>query len=368
MTSPELAIFIPSLGVGGAERVLVTLLNEFQRDDIELVVANKVGKLSNELPKDLSIVDLKAPDTPGFSLVGSVPYLIRYLNTKRPENVLSFMTHANIVSLISSCLATHHPNIIISEHNELGASLQRSSRFRRGVVTSAIRRLYPNSDRVIAVSQGVADELHRGFGVNKQKLNVVHNPIPVDKIREDSKETPDHRWLTDYDLDVVLGVGSLHPQKDFLTLISSFAEMDEKADKRLMIIGEGPQEAKIERKISKEGLEEYVEIISYVENIYSHMGSADVFALSSAWEGFGNVIVESLASGTPVVATDCSGPRDIMNSQTGELVPVGDSKSMSDAIQKLLISPPPEKELRNYCSRFQSDNIAEEYLRVCLSN
>jgi glycosyltransferase involved in cell wall biosynthesis len=230
-------------------------------------------------------------------------------------------------------------------------------------VENIVNFLYPSADHVIAVSHGVKDDLVRNFSVSSNDIDVIHNPFRLQNIKESLSEKPTHTWLSDDELDVILSAGTLEEQKDFSTLIQAFTRISNEK-RRLIIVGDGPLEKKLRQENEQAGIESRVEIIDYVDNIYSFMGAADVFVSSSAWEGFGNVIVEALTVGCPIVATDCSGPRDIIDPSVGRIVPIGSDVEMATAIEAILKNPPNEEDLEKKSIEFDSKIISKKYQNI----
>ena len=241
------------------------------------------------------------------------------------------------------------------------------ARLRRGVV----RALYPRTDALVAVSQGVADDIARMAGLDARRVTVIPNPIVTPDLERRAREPVEHRFFGDGDPPVILGVGRLVRQKDFATLVRAFALVRARRDARLLILGAGdPREAETERElralIAALGLGSDVDLPGWVDNPVAYMTHADVFALSSAYEGFGNVVAEALAVGTPVVSTDCqSGPAEILEGgRHGRLVPVGDPRALADAILQTLAAPPDGARLRRRADRYRTERIVDEYLAV----
>ena len=225
-------------------------------------------------------------------------------------------------------------------------------------------RLYSQADHVIAVSEGAKQDIVQNTTLKPNDVSVIYNPVVTKELYAEAAQPVDHRWLNDDTIDVVLGAGRLAEQKDFETLIRAFegvAEQNESA--RLLIVGTGSKEAQLRTLVSELGLEERAELVGYVDNLYAYMNAADVFVLSSKWEGFGIVLVEAMAVGTPVVSTDCPhGPNEILNNgEYGELVEIGDTEAMTDSIQKVLSNRDKNKQIIQRSSDFNGSNISKKY-------
>ena len=210
-------------------------------------------------------------------------------------------------------------------------------------------------------------ELVENIGVNQSDIEVIYNPIVTPDIEPKSREPVDHPWFDDTDVPVILGVGRLTQQKDFPTLMRAFATLLNHRDARLVILGEGSDREHLEALATELRIEDKIELLGYVDNPYKYMRRADVFALSSAWEGFGNVIVEAMACGTTVVSTNCeSGPAEIlMNEKYGFLAPVQDETVFCEKLIEALANPFNSDVVQDRAADFDRDQIMPQYER-CL--
>jgi glycosyltransferase involved in cell wall biosynthesis len=369
----RIALHVPTLAGGGAERVVVNLANEYARRGIktDLVLYREEGPYLSDINDNVCIVNLEVDKAPVYAALGAVRPLRRYLSQTEPDVLLSSLTRANIVSILASSTIQTDTRVVVSEHNNLKSTVDATKKLRLKILPILIRTIYPFADDVIAVSHGVANSISQASGFDLQSISTIYNPIVTDELIKQAEEPCSHRWLTEKNTQtppVVLGAGSFNPQKDFPTLIRAFDRIHEQRDARLIIISDGELRDEYERLISEYNLQNVVDLPGFVENPYSYMRAADVFALSSKWEGFGNVIVEAMACGTPVVSTDCpSGPSEILDGGTyGSLVPVGDDQALATEIINTLNDPISEEILCTRAADFSVEKVAEQYLNVLL--
>jgi glycosyltransferase involved in cell wall biosynthesis len=228
--------------------------------------------------------------------------------------------------------------------------------------------VYPWADAVIAVSDGVAEQVASLTGMPRERITTIYNPVVTPELLWRSREPVDHPWLAPGQPPVVLGVGKLKIQKGFRTLIRAFARVRAARPARLVILGEGARRRTLEALVDELGLREDVALPGYVENPWAWMSRASVFALSSRWEGLPGALIEAMACGCPVVSTDCpSGPAEILEGGVyGPLVPVGDAGALARAILELLDAPPDPARLRARAAAFCVDPALERYLEVLL--
>lgn len=364
----HVALFLPSLAGGGAERMLLHLARGFAEREfrVDLVLARAEGPYLDEIPDDVQLVELEAGKAPGYAALGSLRPLAGYLRHADPAALLSAMSRVNVVAIGAALLARTDARVVVSERNHLSSWVVETDEFGVRALPWLVRFAYPRADGIVPISKGVADDLAATAHLDRDAMTTVYNPVVVPEIEERAAEPVDHEWFADDGPSVVLGVGSLSTQKDFPTLVRAFANVREERDVRLVILGEGDQRERIESVAVEEGVEQDVWLPGFVDNPYRYMRRADVFALSSAWEGFGNVVVEAMACGTPVVSTDCpSGPGEILEGgKIGPLVQVGDDAALADAITSVLADPPPAELLRDRADDFRYDVIADQYLDV----
>jgi glycosyltransferase involved in cell wall biosynthesis len=226
-----------------------------------------------------------------------------------------------------------------------------------------MRALYPRAARVVTVSQGAASELREVIAAAPTAVQAIPNPIDLDKVRACAQETP----AGPSNVPLVLGVGRLAPEKRFDDLVQAFAKLREQLPCRLEILGEGPERARLEALGDRLGLAGSISLPGFTRDPYSAMRQAAVLVVTSDREGFGNVIVEAMALGTPVVSTDCPfGPREILDhGRWGRLVPVGDREALAAALIESLRSPPPAPEtLKARAEMFDKHHAIEAYLAL----
>lgn len=336
----KLALFVPFLGGGGAERVMLDLARGFsgQGIEVDLVLAKAEGPYLGRVPSNVKIVDLNVG-----RVLFSLPKLVAYLRKERPQAMLSTLVHANVAALIAkrlSCVPVRtvvREAIVLSE-DLLAEGLSARSRIVREVKLSFIKYVYSWADGIIAVSQGVADDLVESLRLPDGRVQVAENPIVTPQLFMESEENLEHPWFKRGACPVILGVGRLAEQKDFTTLIKAFALVRQKIEVKLVILGEGPERTNLNRMINELDLDEHVELLGFVDNPFKYMANASVFVLSSLYEGLPGALIQAMAVGTPVIATDCrSGPGEILErGKYGTLVGVGDFEGMAKSIIEIL--------------------------------
>lgn len=357
---PDLALFLPSLAGGGAERVVVDLATTLAAAGhrVELVLARREGPYLADVPSAVAVVDLGAR-----RVAAALPALARYLRRRRPHALLATLEHANVVALLAARTAPG-VRVVVREANttplDLGADGSRGR-----VVGWLMRRLYPRAHRVVAVSEGVASALRDGLGVPAERIEVIGNPVVTPRVLAGAGRAPAHRWFHDGGPPVVLGVGRLEPQKGFDVLLRAFAGARSRHPCRLLLLGDGGRRAELEALAAELGVAEEVALPGFDPDPFPAMAAAGAFVLSSAWEGLPNVLIQAMALGTPAVATDCpSGPAEVTDGgRLGWLVPVGDATAMADAIVAALAGGrrPMDAAWR---ARYAPETVAARYERV----
>ena len=334
-SSPRIAFFLNTVTSGGVERIFLNLSQGFLEKgfQVDLVLSSKGGIDLWTIPSNLRVVDLQSP-----KVSACLPKLVRYLQRERPISLLSALHYANEVAVVAKYLARVPTQLVVSEHTALSKDLEVQHVIRQHLIPLADRMLYSAADRIVAVSHGVAQDLSTLTGLPKDKITVIYNPSITPDIAQRASEPVDHPWFAPDQPPVILGVGRLEAQKDFPSLLRAFQQVRRARPARLMILGQGPDRPQLEALVQSLNLEDDVSFPGFVKNPFPYIAKADVFALSSRWEGLPTVLIEAMAVGTPVVSTDCkSGPAEILDGgKYGTLVPVGDSEALAVALLKVL--------------------------------
>lgn len=329
--------------------------------NVDLVLSETKGEFLSHVSASVRLVDLKSPG----GVLRSLPAFRRYLRREEPAILLSAMDYINVLSVLLRATVWRRPRLFISCHNSVLNSSRNSPWARDRLLPFSMRITYRFADGVIAVSDGVAKTLAEVTRLPRERIKVLHNPVVTMDFEKHAAAPLDHPWFEAGQPPIILGVGSLVVQKDFATLIRAFALARERIPIRLLILGEGEERAALTRLADELGVEEDVAMPGWIANPYAYMARADLFALSSLWEGFGLVVAEALACGTPVVSTDCpSGPAEILDGgEYGTLVPPRDENAMASAILNALSQPPDRATLKRRGYSFAAESVASEYLK-----
>ncbi len=344
--------------------MMVNLANEFLRRGIatDLVLAQKEGEYFSEVKEGVNIVDLRSS-----RVLFSLFPLIFYLRKNSPDTLIASMEHTTIIAVLAKFLSFSRTKIIARVANTLSCSLQGTKRHKRYIRKYGAYIFYRLVDELVANSEGSADDLSRTLNIDRGGIKVIHNPTVTDGIFERAKESIGHPWLKDKEEPVIISAGRLHDQKDFSTLIKAFVSRRRKEPLKLIIFGEGEKRVELQALAEELGVMKSVSLPGFMDDIHAYLSRADLFVLSSRWEGLPNVLIEAMALGVPVISTDCpSGPREILEGgKYGELVPVGDHKAMADAIAKVLRDKPDTGEASEHAKRtFSARRSADLYLEL----
>ncbi|MCL6533557.1 MAG: glycosyltransferase [Armatimonadetes bacterium] len=357
-----IALFVPSLRSGGAERVMLLLAQGFAQRGIavDLVLAKAEGAYLKQVPHEVRMLNLEAS-----RVLGSLPRLIRYLRRRRPSALLSALDHANIIAILAQRIARTPTRVVVSVHSMTSVALKESPLARARWIPFLARLLFPLADKIVAVSTGVAEDISQLYCLRGNQVEVIYNPVVTPDLLNLALQPLSHPWFAEGQPPVILGAGRLAAPKDFHTLIHAFARVRQQRPARLIILGEGEERPVLESLIRQLGIERDAALLGFVDNPFAYMKRAAVFVLSSRWEAFGNVLVEAMACGTPVVSTDCPyGPREILEGgKWGKLVPVGDPDKLAEALLETLDSRPaydPSVRARD----FSLERAVEAYLNV----
>lgn len=363
----DVALMVYSMRSGGVERMRIRLGEAlWRRGYATTIVVARVdgswGRHRFEIPSGVKLVDLRA-----HSWNEWLVSLTEYLKNEKPRVLLAAMETAGVIALWARRRAQANTRVIVSSHIQVSRHIKSDWRWdKRIFVPYLVRRLYSGADAVVAVSDGVADNLAAFARLPRERIRVIHNPVVTDQCGQTSAQDTSHPWLAEHHIPLVIGAGRLTRQKEFGTLVQAFSLVRRHRLARLMILGEGEERDSLEALVRRLGLGQHVQMPGFVPNLAGYTANASLLVLSSAWEGFGNVLVEALACGCPVASTDCpSGPREILdNGKYGRLVPVGDHEALACAILKTLDNPPDANMLRARAMDFHVDKIIDQYLEV----
>lgn len=359
----HLAIFLHTLYGGGAERAMLNLARGFSQLGIrvDLVLLRVEGTYLSQLPPEVQVVDLG-----GGKLWQCFPALVDYFQREEPQVMLSTLDDTNIAALWARRLTGNKTRLVVNVQNTVSQDAKNSTKLKTRLMPQLVRWFFPWADAVVPVSQGVAEDLLQ-LGVPVELIQVVPNPVITSDVFQKAQEKIDHPWFAPGQPPAILGVGRLNKQKDFPSLIRAFAQVRQQRLARLVILGDdGGEQAALRALIQELGLTEDVDLAGFVSNPYAYMARSAVFVLSSLFEGLPSVLIEAMAVGTPVVATNCkSGPLEILENGTyGKLVAVGDVQGLAAAILETLEAPLDSAVLRQRGKEFSLERSLEQYSQV----
>ena len=356
----RVAFFLPHLGGGGTEKAVVTLANGLAARGyaVDMILVRWVGQLTVGLSKNVRTIELKAVDS-----YLALPALIKYLRKERPRVLISALDLTNLVALIARKLSGSQTLTVIRIENTLSA--QRRTWWKKRLEKTLLSWMYPKADRIIAVSKAVAVDAARYTGIAPSRINVIYNPVLGEEQPRTEQAAHIHPWLADGCPPVILGVGRLAEQKDFSTLLRAFALVHLERDARLIILGEGEQRERLTALADELKVREDIDMPGFRENASVFMQHSKVFVLSSIYEGLPTVLIEALASGCPVVSTDCpGGAREILaDGQYGELVPPGDAEAMARAMLKIMDGVRKQVD-PEWLAQFRTEHVLEQNIRM----
>lgn len=395
----HLAFLIPTGAGSGAQRVMVTLAKEIAARGrrVDLVVGRAEGPFVEGLSDDVRLVPLERSgmiagrwstwraDPSGLGalarpfllplstsdMVYRLPALTRYLCENRPDVLMSAKVHTNLIALLARRAAGVRTRLVVSERGDYGDKIANSRRWRWRHIAPLMRRLYAHADAIVSVSEDLAKRLPGYTGLDPTRIQVLHNPVVSVSLHHQAQETIDHAWFAPGEPPVIMAAGRLETRKGFQDLITAFAKLSkdqptEQLPRRLVIFGEGKLRIALERQIESLGLSDHVDLPGWQPNLFAYMARAALFVLPSHYEGLPGVLIQALACGCPVVATDCpTGPREILaDGRYGALTPVGDVNALADAINETLLAPHSKAFLQARGADFSVERAIERYLSL----
>lgn len=361
-TKSRLAFLTPFLhhqGIGGIQRWLMSLCSGLVKSGVTvdlLVNARSINETDYDIIPGTNLINL------GYHKWRSARELVKYLKVCQPQGLIAAGYRYNTQAAIAKHFVPSQ-KIYLSVHENVSAGSKRLAWYKRMFRYPLMRYLYPNADGIIAVSQGVADDIINLLKIDHKSVQVIYNPVNI----EDIKQLSEHPVLSEYQdfsKPYLVAVGRLEEQKDYPTLLRAFVEVRKYLDLQLVILGKGMLEEKLKALAKQLGIFESVFFIGLVENPFPLIRDASCLVLSSKWEGLSMVLIEAMVLGTPVVSTDCpSGPREVLaGGQYGPLVTPGDAAALATAIVNTLHEPPQAELLIERSRFFVQESIVEQYL------
>ncbi len=368
----NILFYIGTLEGGGAERVLIELLKNLNREKYKLFITlnRPEGAFFNRIPDDVKLLDRSQLYRSKTNLFKRYFGLASIIKNEKIDLAMGFLPGANRSLLRSHFLMDHKVTILLNEQNNPSfISSKEQSLFKKKLEKMEMSRYYSKADGMVVSCEGLKDNFLNRLNLSSVKIHVIYNMIPFDEIQYLSRK-PVEGVEFDNNLRTIVAVGRLTEQKAYNDMLSVFKSVNERVPSRLIILGEGPDRSKIEAQIQQLDLKGSVLMPGFVDNPFSFMSKADLYVSTSRWEGFHLTIAEAMACGTVPVATDCDyGPREIISDrENGRLFPVGDTQALSNAVVDLLENEKLRKEMSdNAVARardFDVNQIVKEYEKV----
>ena len=361
MSRAKIAVFIPSLMGGGAERVALFCANSLSQAgyDVDLVVARSAGPLADDPIAKRLRVDLGAPNE-----MLCLPHLVKYVRRAAPDLMIAMVHSAKIMAGLAK-LFVPDLRLVISVHNNLDLANADHFWVRRYFGFGLERRLYRNVEAAHAVSLALAAQVEQYFGIPRDHIYTIYNPLieiePTPQLPDDRK-----RW---FDRPVIMTAGRMVPQKDHVGLIKAFRDAKLAGSARLLILGDGPLGPDLAILAKELGLEGDILMPGRVADIRPYLDAATGFALSSRFEGLPLVLIEALRAGLPIVAYDCpTGPAEALaNGALGRLLTPGDIAGFAQALRDMVsgdLAAPDPRLASEQLARFSPPTIAQGYVQL----
>lgn len=327
--------------------------------EVDFVLLRRAGELLSHVPTGASVFELAAP-----KFRNAVGPLVRYLQSRKPTVLLGAVWPLTVVAVAAAKLACVGSRVIVSEHSVLSMAYANRGLSHRTLLRASLAAACRGADARIGVSSGTVADVAALAWMSRADFDVIHNPAALGATKAFVRPGE----LAQIHGPVILAVGTLKAVKNHALLIDAFARLDPALGATLCILGEGSLRDALEGQIERAGLAGRVLLPGFRADTRPFYAHADVFVLSSNHEGFGNVLVEALDFGLPIVSTNCpAGPREILaDGKYGRLVPVGDAEAMSRAISAALIEPVDREFLRARAAVFSLDFVARRYVEIML--
>jgi glycosyltransferase involved in cell wall biosynthesis len=357
----KITLLISSLSGGGAEAVCVSLANGFAEHgwNVDLVLLNKNNTAYlNRISNQVNVVDLEVNHARYSTLA-----LLRYIKKEKPLNILVFNYELPVILLVLRSLFGFKSKIITRNINTLSQKQAQAKGFwLKHVVMPLVDKFYIKADHIINQCEAMREDIVSLYPQLSAKTSVIYNPLA--KHIEDYKKLHDLTKVVKQDY--IVCIGRLEKQKAFHCAIEAFAKIASEFPKlRLKIIGKGSLEFDLKKLAFELGIDDRVDFLGFQNDMIPFYLYAKATLLTSLYEGFPNVLLESIALGTPVVAFDCpSGPKEIIiNEVNGYLVKNKNQEDLVDKIRLTINKQWNTSQIIETSKPYELDNILYKYER-----
>ncbi|MDY7219414.1 glycosyltransferase [Denitrificimonas sp. JX-1] len=352
----KITILLPNLKEGGAEKMRLVLAKELAKtNQVEFLLLSKKGGLLNLVPEEIPVKTLNVIK---FRNVFSL--LISYIRKEEPDILLAAMWPLTVIASLATFLSFKKTICIVSEHGILSEQYSNKGIFKFFVFRASMAIAYRIAHKTVGVSKGVVEDIAYLSCISSKDIELIYNP--AQSCNEFDFNCKDLGFAKD--IPVIITVGRYTEVKNHFLLIEAFSLLRNKIKSKLYIVGDGELRDEYSELIKSLNLEQDVVLTGFVSDPTPYYVCADLFVLSSDSEGFGNVIVEAMSVGTPIVSTDCkSGPREILeDGKYGTLVPVDDPEALTQAMLEALQQKHDKEALKRRAADFSVDKIAKQYI------
>lgn len=362
----KVCFYIADLSGGGAEKVFLNLINYVakQGHSIDLLLHQKKGPNLSSLDSSVTVKDL------GVERAREAVFeLARYLKKQDPDIAISTLSQCNFALILARLLSRIQTKLIVREANSFRAQRDHLSPIRMMFERLTAGILYRFANRILVNSKGSREELSEATWIDKNRIDILPNPLDLMTIRRQArKEVPDRIQQFVNSSPFVVAAGRLEKAKGFDLLIKSFAAMGNKKA-RLVIMGEGNCRTELDKLIHRLQMQKRILLAGFVNNPYPVMEKADLFVLSSRYEGMPNVLLEAMALGKPIVATDCpSGPAELLqDGRYGRLVPVGQVNDFAQAMNDKIGKNCKKEDREHYINQFDITKVGKKFMGMLSS-
>lgn len=363
MERKKILFVIPSMSAGGAERIFLHLVNNLDRERYEplLALGERRGEFLANVSEDIEIFELNAAHART-----AIPAIVKLVRRHKAATVCSTLG-MNFAAALAKPFLPRGTRIVLREGSSPTAFLAdvaRQNLLRARFYRTAYKKVYGFADSIICQSDFMLNDLENNIGISAAKLHRIYNPIDFSKV--DCLSNDEEKLYDESKVNLV-SIGRLEYEKAFDNLLRAFVIVRrEHPQAALTLIGQGSEKANLKKLAEELKLTDAVRFIGFQSNPFPYMKQADIFVLSSRYEGFSNVMVEALACGTPVVATDCpSANREvIIEGVNGWFAEDENVASLAKTINRAITERKNLKaaEIRQSCqSRFAIEQILPQY-------
>ena len=361
----KVVVLLGSFYAGGSERAMINFANGMAEHgmSVDIIAGPGSSNFHSLVSENINVIELER------GMLRSIPFVRNYLKKAQPDVFFSSLLHVNVAAMLAKVFNFGVSTKVVLREATTPSEYAKVLKGWEKLTIRFAQLLFRHADHVIGAGEECRNDAIKFYRLDPEKTSTVYSPFVNKAFFDSAKEPVQHKWFSDGSR-VIASMGRVMPVKDFPTLIAALAEVRQNIEVKLLIIGETNRDLEhfklLQNTIAELNLEDAVDFVGFHKNPFPYLVNSEVYVLSSKFEGLPGALVQAMAVGCKLVATDCkSGPREILcGGDKGKLVPVGDADAMASAIIESLSEEHDRSLGRKWTSDFHESNSISKLIRI----